>query len=73
MESKIAHAWDDDFNYKEEVEIFPNANGEYVLPTNATFISLPEPNWKPKFDHVLDDWVETSTEEERENIMNPLT
>ncbi|GIN87854.1 hypothetical protein J6TS2_42400 [Heyndrickxia sporothermodurans] len=54
MNSKIAHVLNESFMYKEEV--FPNDNGYYNLPKNATYKPLPEPNWKLKFDIELEEW-----------------
>jgi hypothetical protein len=39
--------------------ISPNANNEYDIPENCTEKELPQPNYKPRFDSELNEWVET--------------
>jgi hypothetical protein len=50
-----------------------DTNGQYLepvlldddqsIPNDCTYISLPQPNWKPVFNNG--NWVETATEEDK--------
>lgn len=68
---QIAYKYDEDYKWVpgEEIFIFPNTEGVYELPEMYTFKELPQPNWKPKFNG--EDWIETITDEELEEILNP--
>lgn len=71
MRSKIVHSWDQDFSYKEDVEIFPNEVGEFEIPENCTDVPLPQPNWKPIFDTEKNKWIETITQDELDELQKP--
>lgn len=66
---KIAYKHDSDGYYLEPIEIYP-IDDEYSLPPNATFVPLPQPNWKPKFNG--EEWIETITEEELNHVKKPV-
>ena len=68
---KTAYKYDENFMWVpgEELYIFPDSFGEYVLPDGYTFAEIPQPNWKPKFDGVK--WIETITDEELEDVITP--
>ena len=68
MQSKIVHAYNENFSYKEDVEIFANEEGEFEIPDNCTEVPLPIPNWKPIFDTEKNRWIETITQEELDAI-----
>lgn len=57
--------YDNEGKYVEPVLIEANDDGTYELPENCTVKPLPQPNWKPVFNEVLNDWVETITDDER--------
>ena len=66
---KQAYKYNQEGKYMEPVIIYPDENGEYVLPENCTFAELPQPNWKPLF--INGTWVETATEEEKNPPLSP--
>ncbi|HFK1403401.1 TPA: hypothetical protein ACGXK1_005501 [Bacillus cereus] len=54
---------DDDGNVIEWIPVYKN------IPENSTEIPLPQPNWKPVWDG--ENWIETITEEELEEMNKP--
>lgn len=70
MEERKILFYDDNGQFVSDGYIQPNEMGEFILPPNATFKPLPEPNYKPVFDEQKDDWIETATDEE---INPPVT
>ena len=69
---KTAYKYDENGMWMrgEEIYVFPNYLDEYELPEgNYTFVEIPQPNWKPKFDGSK--WIEIITDEELEDINNP--
>ncbi len=54
---------DNDGNVIEWIPVYKN------IPENSTEIPLPQPNWKPVWDG--ENWIETITEEELEEINKP--
>lgn len=55
---KQVYKFDGNGNYIEPVILEDSAS----IPSNCTNKTLPQPNWKPKFNGT--EWVETATEEE---------
>jgi hypothetical protein len=56
---KQVYKYDNNGEFLEPVIIFPDDNDEYIVPEDCTEKPLPQPNYKPKFDKQLNDWVET--------------
>jgi hypothetical protein len=57
--------------FLEPIFVESDENGEYILPENCTFVELPQPNYKPKFDSVLNDWIEEKPMPTDE-LVNPM-
>ncbi len=68
---KQVYKYNDQGKFVEPVIIIPNGDGEYELPDNCTDVPLPQPNWKPVFDTVKKEWIETITQEELEELQRP--
>lgn len=70
---ETAHFYNGEGNWvpHRDIIVSPNENGDYDLPDGYTLKPVPQPNWKPVFDEELDDWVETITKEELEELENP--
>ncbi|KYG33884.1 hypothetical protein [Alkalihalobacillus trypoxylicola] len=63
------------FNSKGEIIeqiLIDESDLDRPLPPNVTLVPLPEPNWKPIFDKDKNEWVETITEEELNELNSPL-
>jgi hypothetical protein len=69
---KIIHKYDENGKWipSESTIIHPDSEGNYEIPADYTDKELPQPNYKPKFDIVKNEWIETITQEELDIMKN---
>lgn len=65
------YKYDENGTYIEPIILEPNEEDEYVLPENCTDKPLPQPNWKPIFDKVKNEWVEAINQTELVTMYSP--
>ncbi|WP_066232599.1 hypothetical protein [Heyndrickxia sporothermodurans] len=73
MEALIVYRFNDSGKFVEPVELLPDEEGNFDIPEDCTEKELPQPNWKPLFDKEKNEWVETITPEELEELTKPPT
>ncbi|MFB7302630.1 hypothetical protein [Heyndrickxia sporothermodurans] len=73
METLIVYRFNESGKFLEPVELLPDGEGNYNIPEDCTEKELPQPNWKPIFDKGKNEWVETITPEELEELTKPPT
>lgn len=67
---KLAHRYNmETGEFIENVMLYPDDQGEYLIPRDCTDIPLPQPNWKPIFQNG--DWVETVVDEDKPVAPDP--
>ncbi|MCM3012552.1 hypothetical protein M3570_01960 [Bacillus subtilis] len=67
------YRYDENLEYVEPVLITElDESGNYVIPTDCTTVALPDsPSlFKPKFDAEKQEWTETATQEEIDEILS---
>lgn len=66
---KQVYMFDSEGKFIEPVIIYPDEEGNYIIPDDCTNQELPQPNWKPVFKDGK--WVETITDEELAELSKP--
>lgn len=68
---KLLHKYDENGLYIEDVMVDMDDMGRYDVPDRCTEVPPPQPSWKPVFDSEKNEWIETITQEELEELQKP--